>query len=123
LRGTLEWLWLATDSNRPAAAIVDVLGTYILQAPSGNLGAVLFSFGSVCFSSLLLRGRMIPGWLAWLGLAASILLAVALPLQFARFLARSIVTLLWIPMAAYEIPLGFWLIFKGAGPGRPQQAA
>jgi hypothetical protein len=38
---------------------------------------------------------------------------VGLPLQLAGFLTGAIVNYMWIPMAAFEIPLGFWLIVKG----------
>jgi hypothetical protein len=41
--------------------------------------------GSLIFSYLLLRGRMVPVSIAWLGVFASGLLAVALPLQLAGF--------------------------------------
>ena len=51
--------------------------------------------------------------LAWLGVVASVLLVVGLPLQLAGLLTGPVTQLLWIPMAAFEIPLGFWLLIKG----------
>jgi NADH:ubiquinone oxidoreductase subunit K len=56
---------------------------------------------------------MIPVALAWLGVLASVLLVVALPLQLAGLLRGPVTQLMWIPMAAFEIPLGLWLIVKG----------
>jgi hypothetical protein len=34
----------------------------------------------------------------------------------------SVVGYLWLPMALFEIPLGFWLIFKGVSTPAPRQA-
>jgi len=121
LKTTLGVLWLAAfhEAGAPSQATVDALGTYFLQAPRGNVDAIFFAFGSTLFAWLLLRGRMIPVPLAWLGVAASVLLAVALPLQLAGFLNGQFVRFLWIPMAAYEIPLGLWLILKGVSAAPP----
>jgi hypothetical protein len=47
--------------------------------------ATFFAVGSTLFSWLLLRGRMIPVPLAWLGVLASVLLVVLLPLEAAGF--------------------------------------
>ena len=115
IRRSVETLWLAQASGAktPDAVTVQTLGEYFLNASGANLGAIFFAFGSLMFSYLFLRGRMIPIWLAWLGVLASILLAVVLPLQLGGFLTGSLVNYMWIPMAAFEIPLGFWLIFKG----------
>ena len=125
-RSTLESLWLATlgASGNPSPATVETLGTYLLQAPNGGIGAVFFAVGSTLFSFLLLRGKKIPVFLAWLGVSASVLLAVALPMQFAGFLSARIVSFLWIPMALYEVPLGVWLVIKGvSSPKARQQTA
>jgi hypothetical protein len=62
---------------------------------------------------------MIPSPLAWLGVLASVLLVVALPLQLVGILSGLVTQLMWIPMAAFEIPLGVWLIVKGVAPVRP----
>jgi hypothetical protein len=83
------------------------------------VGATFFSVGSALFAWLLLRGRLIPAALAWVGVIASVLLVVGLPLQFAGVLPGSVVQFLWLPMAAFEIPLALWLIVKGvAAPSR-----
>ena len=75
--------------------------------------ATFFAVGSAVFSYLLLRGRTIPVPLAWLGVGASALLVVALPLQVARFLTGGWLALLWLPMLAFEVPLAGWLIVRG----------
>ena len=46
-------------------------------------------------------------------LVAPVLLVVVLPLQLAGFLRGPITSLVWLPMHAFEAPLGFWLIVKG----------
>jgi hypothetical protein len=114
-RTPLELLWLAAPGTTAqlSPAAVEALGTQIFQAPHGNLDAIFFAFGSTLFSYLLLRGRMIPMPLAWLGVAASLLLVIVLPLQLAGLLHGSITSFVWIPMLAYEGPLGFWLMIKG----------
>lgn len=111
---TLGLLWLATASGAqaPDAGAAHALGAFLLR---GNvaLAATFFAVGSTLFSCLLLRGRMIPVPLAWLGVVASVLLVVGLPLQLAGFLRGPITSLMWIPMAAFEVPLGLWLLIKG----------
>jgi hypothetical protein len=75
--------------------------------------------GSLIFCWLFLRGRMIPVALAWLGVLASALLVVMLPLQsaglFGGALSWSATTtmLLWLPMLVFEVTVALWLIIKG----------
>ncbi len=52
-------------------------------------------------------------WLAWLGVAASILLALAVPLQLVGILQGTISNVVWIPMAVFEVVLAVWLMVKG----------
>jgi hypothetical protein len=113
VRSALAMLWLATATSNLIPASVNVLGAYLFQAPQDNLAAIFFALGSTLFSYLLLRGRLIPARLARLGVFASALLVVALPLQLTGLLHGAIASLVWLPMAVYEIPLGFWLIVKG----------
>ena len=110
---SLGLLWLATNAPDPASA--QALGGFVLQ-DSPLVAASFFALGSLLFSWLLLRGRMIPVALAWLGVVASILIVVGLPLQLGGLLRGAVTQLMWLPMAAYEIPLGFWLVFKGVAP-------
>jgi len=118
IRNSLGLLWLATAAGpkAPDSATLQVLGTYFLNGPNSSISAIFFAVGSLLFSYLLLRGRIIPVLLAWLGIVASVLLVVGLPLQLAGFVSGSITSFLWIPMAAFEVPLGFWLLIKGVVP-------
>jgi hypothetical protein len=109
---SLGLLWIATDRDAVQAT---TLAELLMQIQGWNvtLTATLFALGSTVFSWLLLRGRMIPVGLAWLGVVASVLLAIGLPLRLVEVLSGSVTQLLWLPMAAFEIPLGFWLMLRG----------
>jgi hypothetical protein len=58
----------------------------VLEARHGE-GAMYFAVGSTLFAWFLLRGRMIPVALAWLGVLSSALLVVILPLDDQRGIA------------------------------------
>jgi Domain of unknown function (DUF4386) len=125
LPGDLGPLWLATvagaDAPDPAAA--KALGAFLLKLPDWSMpiSATFFAVGSLLFAYLLLRGRMVPVALAWLGVLASILVVVCLPLQLVGILGGPITRLMWLPMLAFEVPLGLWLLIKGAAmPARRQ---
>lgn len=122
----LELLWVgtATGAGTLDTASAQALGALLLSGVrpwNATMGATFFAVGSACFSWLLLRGRMIPVPLAWLGVLASVLLVVGLPLQLAGVAHGSVTQLMWLPMAAFEIPLGVWLIVKGVA--QPSRAA
>ncbi len=115
---TLALFRLATGpgTGAPDMAAAHLLGAYLLTGDTA-FTATFFAVGSLLFSYLLLRGRMIPTPLAWLGVVASVLLVVVLPLQLAGFLRGPITSLIWLPMLAFEVPLALWLLFKGvSGP-------
>jgi hypothetical protein len=119
----LAWLATATGESVPDGAAAHALGAYLLRGDV-TVAATFFAVGSTFFSYLLLRGRMIPIPLAWVGLVASVLLVVGLPLQAARFVSGPITMIMWLPMLAFEVPLGLWLIVKGvATPARAAQSA
>ncbi len=113
----LGLLWLATagaGAGAPDVETTNTLGTLLLMpVPSALIGAIFFAVGSMIFSLLMLRGRMIPVSLAWLGVFASVVLVVCLPLQMAGFLTGAMTGYMWIPMLAFEVPLGLWLLIKG----------
>jgi hypothetical protein len=123
---TLGLLALATDAgaNAPDTAAAHALGSFLLTARAWNpiIAATFFAVGSTLFSWLLLRGRMIPVALAWLGVLASVVMVVGLPLQLVGVLPDSVTWLMWIPMAAFEIPLGLWLLIKGVAMPTPNVA-
>jgi len=121
---TLGLLWLATATgpNAPDTGAAQALGAYLLRGDMA-LTATFFAVGSTLFCYLLLRGRMIPIPLAWLGVVASVLLVVALPLQLAGVLRGPITSLMYLPMLAFEVPCGLWLLIKGVtAPARRQSA-
>ncbi len=113
-------LWLATaiGPNAPGIEATQALGAFFLRG-SGGVGAIFFALGSTLFAGLLLRGRMIPAALAWLGFLASALLVVILPLQLAGLFGGTVgwfnlVTwLVWLPMLLFEVAFALWLIVKG----------
>lgn len=112
---TLSLLWLATASRESAsldAGSIDTIGTYLLL-PSGSakVSAIFFAFGSTFFAYLFIRGRLIPVWLAWTGIFASVLLDIILILQAGNFIKGG--WLEWIPMLIFEIVLAVWLIVRG----------
>jgi len=113
VKRSLSLLWLATaaGANAPDTESAHALGAYLLSGEGAATGATFFAVGSTLFSYLLLRGRMIPVPLAWLGVAASVLVVVALPLQLAGFIKDSWFT--WMPMLAFEVSLALWLLIKG----------
>jgi hypothetical protein len=78
--------------------------------------------GSTAFAYLLLRGRMIPVALASLGVVASVLLVIALPLRLAGWLHEPIASLVWLPMLVFEVPLALWLLARGVARVTPGAA-
>ena len=121
---TLGLLWLATNAGAgaPEPAAAHALGAFLLRGDVA-LTATFFAVGSTLFSYLLLRGRMIPVPLAWLGVVASVLLVVGLPLQLAGFLRGTLTSLMWLPMLAFEVPLALWLLIKGVAIAPPARSA
>jgi hypothetical protein len=124
----LQLLAIATASTAVApsdAAAANALGGLLLQQGglSGSIAALCFVMGSTLYSYLFLRARSIPVPLAWLGLLASVLLVVALPLELAGVI--KVPFLMWIPMLVFELAFALWLLIKGvaAPPNRqsPQQ--
>lgn len=115
---TLGMLWLgtATGADAPDAAIAPTLGTLLarLGAWKATTCAFLFALGSTAFAWLLLRGRMIPRWLALLGVFASIDLVIMLPLQLARLVSGTIAyAVMWLPMLVFEVVLAVLFIRRG----------
>jgi hypothetical protein len=110
---TLGLLWLATSDAVADPAAATALGGFLLRMGAWNPGAILFAAGSAAFAWLLLRARLIPAALAWLGLAASLLLMIVLPLQLAGFggaVTRSFGW--WMPMLVFEVALALRLLIS-----------
>lgn len=104
----------AAGAAAPDVAATNALGGLLLKVGGlGTIGAICFAVGSAFYSYLFLRARSIPVPLAWLGLVASILWVVGLPLQLARVLGGPATYIMWIPMVVFEVTLALWLILKG----------
>ena len=109
-------LYMLTHEQGPALALL-ALACRILEAVHGE-SEIFFVVGSTLFCWLLLRGRMIPAALAWLGMIASVLLDVILPLQLAGVLGNlnwssSFTWMVWLPMLVFEVTFALWLLIKG----------
>ena len=122
---TMSLLWLADPAspNAPGPAGAP-LAAWLLSGQASGVGAIFFAVGSALFAWLLLRGRMIPAPLGWLGVLTSAAAVVALPLEFVDLFPSRWIWYVWLPLAAYEIPLAVWLLWRGAAaPARVPAAA
>jgi drug/metabolite transporter (DMT)-like permease len=78
---------------------------------------------------ILLRGRLIPVALAWLGVVASLLLVMLLPLQIAGFFggprdwSSPVTWAVWLPVLVFELTVAVWFIAKGVATAAPRQLA
>jgi hypothetical protein len=92
-------------------SVLDLTGTILSQRLL--VVATLFAIGSTSFCWLMLRGRMLPRALALVGVIASVILVIGLPLQLGGLLGPPLTMLMWMPMLAFEVPGGLWLLVKG----------
>ncbi|HET7225416.1 MAG TPA: DUF4386 domain-containing protein [Candidatus Eisenbacteria bacterium] len=114
IQRSLGLLWLSNagrDALDPRA--MQALAAFQFHGQAGGIGAAFFAAGSLIFSWLLLRGRMIPTALAGLGVLASALWVIAVPLQVVGLLRGTVLQLLYAPMAVFEVPLALWLLVRG----------
>ena len=115
---SLGLLWLATASgaDKPDPAAASTLAGLLLKVGDWDLliASTFFAVGSTAFAFLFLRGRIIPRPLAWLGFFGSLVLSIGLVLQLAGVVSADVIQVMFYPLALFEIPLGFWLLFKGA---------
>lgn len=116
---TVTLLWLATADTAasldPAAR--DAVGSLLVRVDRANpfLSAFAFSMGSLCFSVVFARARSIPTLMARLGVAASAILVVILPLQLAGLPVGGAIVAngAWLPMLVFELALALRLLAKG----------
>ena len=124
----LGLLWLAkagVGTGVPDIPTTNALRAFLLMpGTSVPLGAFFFAVGSLIFSYLLLRGRMVPVSIAWLGVFAFGLLVVVLPLQLAGFYTGPLTGYyLWLPALVFQVVLALWLLIKGVATPAPRQPA
>jgi uncharacterized protein DUF4386 len=114
IAATLALLTIVTaPGSTPAdAPALQTLASFIF-ADTVFVAATFFAVGSTIFSWLLLRGTMVPTWLAWVGVVGSALAAVAMPLQALGVLSDSIAQLTWAPVGIFEIVVSIWFLIKG----------
>src|SRR5438067_1742132 len=115
----LALLRIASSNGNIAPTDVTTASNFadlLLHVPawSTGIGGTMFAVGSAIYSALFLRGRLIPTWLARLGVFASVILIVTVPAGAIGLMKISIANLTWLPMLAFEVSLGCWLIFTGA---------
>jgi uncharacterized protein DUF4386 len=122
-------LALRSLGDAPSSAVtpemLSALNAFFASARSWNVvvAAMFFAVGSALFSWLFLRGRTIPAALAWLGVSASVLLVVCLPLQLAGTLTGPVTMIVWLPILVFELWLAFWLLIKGVAATTHEQKA
>ena len=111
---------LSVASGAVAAAQIDaaaaqVVGALLLKVYGWAMivSATMFAVGSTIFSYLFLRARSIPLPLAWLGIVASLIIVIALPAGLGGYFAGALGWAVWMPMLAFELLLGLWLLIKG----------
>jgi hypothetical protein len=120
-------LYAITREQDPDVAMLG-LTCRVIEAVPGH-GEIYFAVGSAAFCWLLLRGRMIPVALAWLGVIASVLLVILLPLQIAGFFggprnwSSPVTWAVWLPLLVFELTFAVWLITKGVATPAARRAA
>jgi len=114
-RALLSVATTAVGAAGAGAAAASALGSVLLpvQGLTTLIAATAFAIGSTIYCYLFLRARTIPVSLSWLGVVASVLLVVGLPLQMAGFIEGLVTSLMWIPMAVFEVAFALWLLIKG----------
>jgi hypothetical protein len=119
-------LWLATGTGPgvPTGEAANTIAAFLLKVGSWQVdaGATLFAAGSTAFCYLLLRGRMIPVWLAWLGVAGSALVWIGAPLDLTHIIGSRVNQLMYLPIAVFEITVAIWFLIKGVAPLRQRKA-
>lgn len=120
-------LYAITRDQDPDLAMV-ALACRVIEAVPGH-GEIYFAVGSTIFSWLLLRGRMIPAGLAWLGFISSLFLVLLLPMQIAGYFggprnwSSPVTWAVWLPLLVFELTFAVWLITKGVAVPAQRQPA
>ena len=89
--------------------------------PGGQIAIVFFGLGSTLFAYLWFKSRYIPRVLSAVGIVASLAVgAVTLITLVVPSFESAVAPAYWIPIALFEVILGFWLLIRGIR--IPQQA-
>lgn len=113
----LLWLSMANGPDVPDVSAAHAIASFLQKTQGWNfsVAATFFAVGSTVFSVLLVRGRLVPMPLAWLGVVASVLLVLMIPLQLVGVIGGTIGFIVWLPMLVFEVTIAFWFIIKGVG--------
>jgi hypothetical protein len=97
------------------AGVAQALGTLLTDANTMayQIGQLSLALGAVFLCSLLFRTRLIPRWLAGLGVIGYAIHAAG---AIAEIFGIPISVILLIPGALFELTLPFWLFIKGFQP-------
>ncbi|MFZ1471287.1 MAG: DUF4386 domain-containing protein [Anaerolineae bacterium] len=117
----LALLTLAGDPGQAGAAASDLpaLGALLLATRfwAFQMLNLIFSFSAVLLYIMLLRTRLIPGFIAIWGLIAAALVLINTVLGwFMPDLGAALGVITGLPMLLNELFLGVWLIVKGFNP-------
>jgi len=101
----------------PDASYFQTSGTLLLASRARISILVDFSFppGAIIFNYLLYKTKLIPRWLAALGIIGGALLFATAPFHMFGFNPEPM-EFLALPIAAQEMILAVWLIVKGFNP-------
>jgi hypothetical protein len=115
LDAAAERLWLAAHAGELDPVTRDVLASVQFGVRERmGIGAACFAVGSTLFAWLLLRGRIVPVSLSWIGVVGSLAAVLILPLRQAGVLGGPLTNVVWLPLLVFEVWLAVWLIVKGA---------
>lgn len=93
----------------------------LLHHPGGEIAGIFYALGSTVFAWLWFQSRYIPRVLSALGILASAVLGSVLLINMVYpSFESSMGVAYWLPIAVFELVLGFWLLIRGIRV--PQQA-
>ncbi len=111
--------YLHTFNTEQTQALARLFLTF--HHPGGQIAIVFFALGSTLFGYLWFKSGYIPRVLSALGIAASVAVgAVTLINLVVPNFESAVGPAYWIPIALFEVVLGFWLLIRGIRD--PQQA-
>jgi Domain of unknown function (DUF4386) len=102
-------------SRAPIQAIAD----YVLSVRDHSTlaGVFAFSVGSLMYSVVFYRARLLPRWLSAWGIAAALLMATACLLSVFSDDPVTGYYPLFLPVAVWEMVIAVWLLVKSFSPG------